>query len=68
MGIVLIAKAFAPYIDSIVGSVDGMYAYRASKSACCNIAKSLSIDLAGCVSVVLLHPGYIRTHVRTSLR
>lgn len=84
MGVVLVAQAFAPNIKSStrpvygiltskVGSVDdngsgGMYAYRASKSACCNIAKSLSIDLAGSISVVLLHPGYVRTDVSTSLR
>lgn len=53
-------------LSSKVGSVDdngsgGAYAYRASKSALNNICKSLSIDLAGEVSVVLLHPGYVRT-------
>eukprot|EP00171_Calliarthron_tuberculosum_P013717 IDg13717t1 len=53
-------------LTSKVGSVDdngsgGMYAYRASKSACNVIAKSLSIDLAPQVAVVLLHPGYVRT-------
>lgn len=53
-------------LTSKVGSVDdnasgGAYAYRASKSALNNIAKSLSVDLKGKVSVVLLHPGYVRT-------
>lgn len=55
-------------LSSKVGSVDdngsgGMYAYRASKSACNNIVKSLSIDLARNVAFVLLHPGYVRTDV-----
>lgn len=77
MGVVLVAQALAPHfksnpvygvLSSKVGSVDDNgsgsgYAYRASKSACNNIAKSLSIDLAGSVSVVLLHPGYVRTDV-----
>ncbi len=55
-------------LTSKVGSIDdngsgGMYAYRASKSACNNIVKSMSIDLAGRVSFVLLHPGYVRTRM-----
>ncbi len=54
------------FLSSKVGSIDdngsgGAYAYRSSKSALNNIAKSLSIDLAGEASVVLLHPGYVRT-------
>lgn len=54
------------FVSSKVGSIDdntsgGAYAYRSSKSALNNIAKSLSIDLAGECSVVLLHPGYVRT-------
>lgn len=53
-------------LSSKVGSVydnssGGTYAYRASKSALNNIAKSMSVDLAGEVSVVLLHPGFVRT-------
>lgn len=53
-------------LSSKVGSVDdngsgGSYAYRASKSACNNICKSLSIDLKGRAAFVLLHPGYVRT-------
>lgn len=53
-------------LSSKVGSVDdngsgGMYAYRASKSACNVVAKSLAIDLAPRAAVVLLHPGYVRT-------
>ena len=58
--------AILSMLSSKVGSVDdngsgGAYAYRSSKSALNNIAKSLSIDLGGEVSVVLLHPGYVRT-------
>ncbi len=54
------------FLTSKVGSIDdngsgGAYAYRSSKSALNNIAKSLSIDLAGEASVTLLHPGYVRT-------
>ncbi|CAB9522755.1 Uncharacterized oxidoreductase C663 [Seminavis robusta] len=53
-------------LTSKVGSVydntsGGTYAYRSSKSALNNIAKSLSVDLAGEASVVLLHPGFVRT-------
>ena len=55
-------------LSSKVASLDdngsgGMYAYRASKSACNNIVMSMSIDLAGEVSFVLLHPGYVRTRM-----
>lgn len=54
------------FLTSKVGSIDdngsgGAYAYRSSKSALNNIAKSLSVDLGGEVSVVLLHPGWVRT-------
>lgn len=53
-------------VSSKVGSVEdnrsgGGYSYRASKSAANIVAKSLSIDLNGKCSVVLLHPGYVRT-------
>lgn len=54
-------------MTSKVGSIDdngsgGIYAYRSSKSAVNQIAKSLSIDMAeDGVKVVLLHPGYVRT-------
>jgi NAD(P)-dependent dehydrogenase (short-subunit alcohol dehydrogenase family) len=54
-------------MTSKVGSIDdngsgGIYAYRSSKSACNQIAKSLSIDMAeDGVKVLLLHPGYVRT-------
>lgn len=53
-------------LSSKVGSVDdngsgGAYAYRSSKSALNNIAKSLSIDLADDIRVALLHPGYVKT-------
>ena len=54
------------FMSSKVGSVDdngsgGAYAYRSSKSALNNIAKSISNDLADEIRVVLLHPGYVRT-------
>lgn len=53
-------------LSSKVGSIDdngsgGAYAYRSSKSALNNIAKSLSVDLADDLRVVLLHPGYVKT-------
>jgi NAD(P)-dependent dehydrogenase (short-subunit alcohol dehydrogenase family) len=53
-------------LSSKVGSVDdngsgGAYAYRSSKSALNNIAKSISIDLGDEIRVALLHPGYVRT-------
>lgn len=55
-------------LTSKMGSVDdntsgGSYSYRASKAACNIIVKSLYIDLksAGKATVVLLHPGYVRT-------
>jgi NAD(P)-dependent dehydrogenase (short-subunit alcohol dehydrogenase family) len=54
------------FLTSKVGSIvdngsGGAYAYRASKIALNMIAKSLSVDLQGKASVVLLHPGYVRT-------
>lgn len=54
------------FLSSKVGSVDdngsgGAYAYRSSKSALNNIAKSLSVDVADEARVVLLHPGWVRT-------
>mmetsp|Transcript_6179 Transcript_6179/g.7198 ORF Transcript_6179/g.7198 Transcript_6179/m.7198 type:complete len:346 (-) Transcript_6179:181-1218(-) len=54
------------FLSSKVGSVDdngsgGAYAYRSSKSALNNIAKSLSVDLQNEARVVLLHPGYVKT-------
>ncbi|EKX32276.1 hypothetical protein GUITHDRAFT_166747 [Guillardia theta CCMP2712] len=53
-------------LTSKVGSVDdngsgGAYAYRASKSACNIVAKSLFNDLRDEAAVFLLHPGYVRT-------
>eukprot|EP00965_Chrysotila_dentata_P129817 4291343-Pleurochrysis_carterae.AAC.1 len=55
-------------LTSKVGSVHdngsgGAYAYRASKAACNIIAKSLYVDLRSedRATVVLLHPGYVRT-------
>ena len=54
-------------LTSKVGSIDdngsgGIYAYRSSKAACNQMAKSLSIDLyEQGVKCVLLHPGYVRT-------
>mmetsp|Transcript_2583 Transcript_2583/g.5621 ORF Transcript_2583/g.5621 Transcript_2583/m.5621 type:complete len:352 (+) Transcript_2583:24-1079(+) len=54
------------FVSSKVGSVDdngsgGAYAYRSSKSALNQVAKSLSVDLADEARVVLLHPGWVRT-------
>lgn len=54
------------FVSSKVGSVDdngsgGAYAYRSSKSALNNIAKSMSVDLGEDARVVLLHPGWVRT-------
>jgi NAD(P)-dependent dehydrogenase (short-subunit alcohol dehydrogenase family) len=59
-------------LSSKVGSVEdnasgGLYAYRASKSAANNIAKSLSVDLADRANVVLLHPGYVRTDMTDNM-
>ena len=54
-------------LTSKVGSIDdngsgGIYAYRSSKAAVNQVAKSLSIDLCEeGVKCVLLHPGYVRT-------
>lgn len=54
------------FVSSKVGSVDdngsgGAYAYRSSKSALNQVAKSLSVDLTDEARVVLLHPGWVRT-------
>ena len=54
------------FVSSKVGSVDdngsgGAYAYRSSKSALNNIAKSMSVDLGDEARVLLLHPGWVRT-------
>ncbi|VEU38524.1 unnamed protein product [Pseudo-nitzschia multistriata] len=54
------------FVSSKVGSVDdngsgGAYAYRSSKCALNQVAKSLSVDLADEARVVLLHPGWVRT-------
>ena len=54
------------FVSSKVGSVDdngsgGAYAYRSSKSALNNIAKSLSVDVGDDARVLLLHPGWVRT-------
>lgn len=78
VGPVLVAQYFCPFfskevipvlsiLTSKVGSIDdngsgGIYAYRGSKAATNQVAKSLSIDMAeDGVKVVLLHPGYVRT-------
>jgi len=45
----------------------GSYAYRASKAAVNQVAKSLSMDLgAGGITVVLLHPGPLRLYFTIS--
>lgn len=54
-------------LTSKMGSLEdntsgGSYAYRASKAAVNQVAKSLSMDLrAEGITVVLLHPGFVRT-------
>ena len=53
-------------LTSKVGSIDdngsgGAYAYRTSKAAVNQIAKSLYIDLEDQATVVLLHPGFVQT-------
>lgn len=54
-------------MSSKMGSVDdntsgGVYAYRASKSALCNISRSMSHDLASNrIQVITLHPGWVCT-------
>jgi NAD(P)-dependent dehydrogenase (short-subunit alcohol dehydrogenase family) len=53
-------------LTSKVGSIDdngsgGAYAYRTSKAAVNQIAKSLYIDLEEQATVVLLHPGFVQT-------
>ncbi len=54
-------------VSSKMGSIDdngsgGAYIYRSSKTALNQVAKSLSIDLAGRgISVLALHPGWVRT-------
>ena len=54
-------------MSSKMGSVTdnssgGAYAYRAAKSALCNITKSMAIDLQkDQVNVISLHPGWVQT-------
>lgn len=57
------------HITSRMGSISdngsgGYYAYRASKSALNSITKSLAVDLEQeGITVLLLHPGYIKTRM-----
>ena len=59
-------------MSSRVGSIadnssGGSYAYRASKAALNNIGKSMAMDLKDRgVTVVLMHPGYVKTGLDTS--
>lgn len=54
-------------MSSKMGSVEdntsgGAYAYRAAKSALCNISKSMAIDLQNDnINVITLHPGWVQT-------
>jgi len=54
-------------ISSKMGSISdnssgGAYAYRASKSALCNISKSMALDLEKDeIQVLCLHPGWVKT-------
>ena len=55
------------FLSSKVGSISdntggGMYIYRSSKTALNQVIKSLSIDLLSKgISVIALHPGWVRT-------
>lgn len=68
-------KASSPRIGNMssrVGSIadnssGGSYAYRASKAALNSISKSMAVDLKDQgVTVVLMHPGYVKTALDTS--
>lgn len=60
-------KATIANIGSKMGSAGdnssgGAYAYRASKSALCNVSKSMALDLQkDSIQVLCLHPGWVRT-------
>lgn len=55
------------FVTSLLGSIErntagGRYGYNSSKAALNMAAKSLSVDLAARgVSIILLHPGHVRT-------
>lgn len=72
-----ILKASQPKIaivSSRVGSIGdnstgGHYAYRSSKAAVNSIGKSMAVDLKDKgVTVLLLHPGYVRTNLLPSAK
>ena len=57
-------------ISSLMGSIDdtsgGSYSYRISKAALNMLTKNLQEDLKGrSISVVSLHPGWVRTRMGT---
>lgn len=60
-------KATIANMSSNMGSTGdnssgGAYAYRASKSALCNVSKSMALDLLkDGIQVLCLHPGWVRT-------
>lgn len=60
-------KATIANMSSKMGSVTdnssgGAYAYRAAKSALCNISKSMAMDLQNDgINVITLHPGWVQT-------
>ncbi len=60
-------RATIANMSSKMGSVSdndsgGVYAYRAAKSALCNISKSMAVDLASDhIRVICLHPGWVKT-------
>ncbi len=60
-------KATIVNMGSKMGSVNdnssgGAYAYRASKSALCNVTKSMALDLQkDGIQALCLHPGWVRT-------
>ncbi len=60
-------KATIANISSKMGSVSdnssgGVYAYRASKSALCNVTRSMALDLMDDgIKAICLHPGWVKT-------
>lgn len=60
-------RATIANMSSKMGSVEdntsgGAYAYRAAKSALCNISKSMAMDLQiDNINVITLHPGWVQT-------
>lgn len=56
------------FLSTVMASITwnkqgGEYAYRSSKAALNAAGKSLAVDLAGKASIVLLHPGWVKTEM-----